>query len=57
MKTKLSVILTTIMIVSIVAGRVYTMRMTEGEAFISGWFFWLAAILSGLGALLLCKDS
>ena len=39
----------------VIAGRVETFHLTEGEAFIYGWKYWAATIIFAFGAGLLSK--
>ena len=41
--------------VCLIAGRAETFHMTEGEAFIYGWKYWIGTIFFALGAALLSR--
>ena len=40
----MSVLFTILGIICIIAGRVATFDLTEGQAFVEGWIYWLGAV-------------
>jgi hypothetical protein len=42
-------------LVCVVAGRVETFHMTEGEALVYGWKYWTATMAFAFGAVMLIK--
>ncbi len=52
----LSWIAAALMIVLVVTGRVDTMHLTEGEALIEGWMYWVGALLCACLVVVLERD-
>lgn len=53
----MSILMLILMFVSILAGRLLTFHLTEGEAFVEGFPFWAFAVIFGWLAFLFRREA